>query len=160
MVHIVFNFFQILISVHRLHGCEERWLPVPSEAFSCPLLTKESISWAFPSLPPECPWIDLFYRKCLEELGFKHNWNIFFCPPPFAKRLTQASTVHPKVPTKSTLKFSIMSSNLTAPSSSRGTDSLCRNNLIMIFLLWRIYWYHSQYEPKKLFGLWTIFRSW
>ena len=32
-VQIVFNFFQILSSTHRVHGCEEHWLPVPSEAF-------------------------------------------------------------------------------------------------------------------------------
>ena len=33
-VQIVFNFFQILSSIHRVHGCDDHFLPVPSEAFS------------------------------------------------------------------------------------------------------------------------------
>ena len=31
---IVLKFFLIWSSIHRVHGCEKRWLPVPSKAFS------------------------------------------------------------------------------------------------------------------------------
>ena len=40
--------------------------------------------------PPECPQIALKYRKCLEELGFKQYWNLFFGPPPFARQGIQS----------------------------------------------------------------------
>ena len=33
-IQIVLNFFQILIGVHRVHGCEEHGLPVPFETVS------------------------------------------------------------------------------------------------------------------------------
>ena len=81
----------------------------------------------------ECPWNARKYRKCLEELGFKQYWNLFFGPPPLVRKVIQAWTVHCEVPSNFTLIFSIRSSNLTAPSSSRGMVSSCRSNLIMNF---------------------------
>ena len=51
----------------------------------------------------------------------------------FAKNFTKASTVHCKVPTNFTLNLSIRSSNLTAPSFSRGIAASCRSDVIMAF---------------------------
>ena len=34
------------------------------------------------------PEFALKYKKCLEELGFKQHWNLFFGPPPFADKLS------------------------------------------------------------------------
>ena len=115
----------------------------------------ERMSWAFPKwlmfsakssgnstpsrnvgstrVPPECPWIALKYRKCLEALGFTQYWNFFFGPPLFARKVIQASIGHCEVPSNFASNFSARSSNLTAPSSSRWTASSCRNNLIMNF---------------------------
>ena len=79
----------------------------------------------------ECPWMALKYRKCLEELGFKQYWNLFFGPPPFARKDIQASI--DQAPSNFALSFSARSSNLPDPSSSPWTVSSCRNNLIMNF---------------------------
>ena len=156
-VQIVFNFFLILIGVRRVHGCENtdclslRLLP---PGINLPWMM-ERMSWAFPKwlmfsakssgnstpsrnvgstrVPPECPWIRLKYRKCLEELGFTQYWNLFFGPPPFARKVIQASIGLCEVPSNFTFNFSARSSNFTAPSSSRWTVSSCRNNLIMNF---------------------------
>ena len=84
-------------------------------------------------MPPECPWIARKYKKCTEELGFKLYWNLCFCPPPFAKKRLQARIDKCEVPSNSDLNIDARSSNLTAPSSSRWTDSSCRSNLIINF---------------------------
>ena len=154
-VQIVLNFFHTLIVVHCSvkHG-----LPVPFETSSswdqstsdCWMYftyipdvvdvlgediwqqyivllcrTKEITSW--------CPWIALKYRKCLEELGFKQYWNLFFGPPPFAKKVIQAWIDHCEVPSNFALNPSTRSSNRTAPSSSWGIVESCRSNLIRDF---------------------------
>ena len=82
---------------------------------------------------PECPWVARKYRKCSDELGFKQYWNLFFWPPPFAKKLIQARIGQCEVPSNSDLNIDATSSNLTAPSSSQWTDSSCRRNLIINF---------------------------
>ena len=147
-VPIVLDFFQIFSFVHRVYGCKEHWLPTLSEAsssqdestfdngvdFICvpdvvDVLGKvirqqyivlqcrinESTSWV--------SWIALKYNKSLEELGFKQYWNLSFGPPPFARKVIQASIDHCEVPSNFALNFSIRSSNLTAPSSSLGMVS-------------------------------------
>ena len=65
--------------------------------------------------------------------GFKQSGNLFFGPPPFAREVIQALTDHCEVPANFALNSSTMSSNRTAPSSSRGIDGSCRRNLIMAF---------------------------
>ena len=57
----------------------------------------------------------------------------FFGPPPFARKVIQASTVHCEVPSNFALNSSIRSSSRTAPSSSRGIDEPCRSIPIMAF---------------------------
>ena len=162
-------------------------------------------------VPPECPLNCLEVQESIGRMRIKQYWHLFFSLPPFARKLTQASTVHCKVPTNCALNLSIRSSNRTAPSSSRGMFLSCHSNLIMSFdtakqpwlnglgltsiqnlsqhdwktnsqqvsvlasplqkvslclwtversqwaflltFLWRIYWFHSQCEPIKLFGL-------
>ena len=84
-------------------------------------------------VPPECPWIARKYKKCSDELGFKQYWNIFFCPPPFAKKLIHARIDQCEVPSNYDLNIDATSSNLTAPSSSWWTDSSCCSNLIINF---------------------------
>ena len=83
--------------------------------------------------PPECPWIALKHRNCLQELRFKQQRNLFSGPPPFARKIIQASTDHCEVPSDLALNFSARTSILAAPSSSRGTDSSCRYNLTINF---------------------------
>ena len=84
-------------------------------------------------VPPECPWMAGNYKKCLEELGFKQCWDLFFGPPPFARILVQASIDQCEIPANLDLNISVKSSNLTAPPSSRWTVPSCRNNLIIYF---------------------------
>ena len=72
-------------------------------------------------LPLECPWIALKYKKCMEDLGLKHYWNLFFGPPPFR----QESSPSINCPFRRTINF-------TAPSS-RGIAKSCRSKLIMEF---------------------------
>ena len=69
----------------------------------------------------------------MEELGFKHYWNLFSGPPLFARKVFQALTDHCEVPSNFALDSSKRSSNRTAPSSSRGIDELCRSCQIMAF---------------------------
>ena len=76
---------------------------------------------------PECPWVALKYRQYLEEWGFRQCWNFFFGPPPFARKVIQASTIELCV------EFFDNVINRTAPSSSPGFDRSCRSNLIMAF---------------------------
>ena len=64
-------------------------------------------------------WMSWKYRKCLEELGFKQYWNLFFWPPPFARIDVQSSMNHCKASLNPALNSFKMSSNHTAPSSSR-----------------------------------------
>ena len=95
-VQIVLNFFHTL-TVHRIHSSEKHGLPIPFETSSSwvqstsdswmyfnyisdvikklgEVLWQQCIvlQWGSTRLPPECPWIALKYRKCLEELGLKH----------------------------------------------------------------------------------------
>ena len=100
-------------------------------------------------LHPECPWIALKYRRCSEELVFKQYWNLFFCSPPFARKLIQAWIGQYEVPANLDLNNSARSSNLTAPSSCRWTVSSCRSNLIMNFDAVKQYW-------RNLSGLMSI----
>ena len=79
-------------------------------------------------------WIALRYRKCLEELGFKQYWNLFFGPPPFTRVDIQSPIDHCKAPLNFFfLNSSKTSSNKTAPSSSRRTDWSWRGNRVMAF---------------------------
>ena len=64
-------------------------------------------------LPPECPWIALKYRKCLEELGFKQYRNLFFGPRPLQNELSKLCIA--KYHSNFALNFPAKSSNLTAP---------------------------------------------
>ena len=191
---IVFNFFQILSSTHRVHGCEENWLPVPSEAFSSwdqstfdygvhfenvpdvgrwtrqshPVSNNTlSCNVGSTGLPPECHWVAVKYKKCLEELGVKQCWNLFFGPPPFAKEDIQSLIDHCKVPANFTLNSSRKSSDRTAPSSSRGMFLSCRSILIMNFDTAEQLWLNVDVYPfpftnKNVIGrqIHNKFRSW
>ena len=85
-------------------------------------------------LPPECPWTALRFRKWLEEFGFKQPWNLFLALPPFARVEIQSLSDHCEAPsTFFFLTSSRISSNRTAPSSSRGSDWPCRSGRIMAF---------------------------
>ena len=119
LVQVVSNFFFSLIVVHRVHCSERHRLPVPFETYS---------SW---DQSTTGYWIYFTYIP-VEEWGFKEYWNLFFGPP-FDRKAIQALTGHCEVPSNFALNSSIMSSNRTAPSSSRRIDGSCRSNLIMAF---------------------------
>ena len=96
-------------------------------------------------LPPECSSTAQKYRKCLEELGFKQYWNLFFGPPPFARVDIQSPINHRRAPTNFFfLNSSRISPNLTAQSSSWWTDWSCRSSRIMAFdTTKQSWWYFS-----------------
>ena len=76
------------------------------------------------------------HSEIQEEFGrvrFKQCWNLFFGPPPVARKVIQALTDHCEVPSNFALNSSIRSSIRTAPSPSRGIDGSCHKNLIMAF---------------------------
>ena len=66
-------------------------------------------------LPPECPWLLWNTGKCLEELGFKQYWNLFFGPSSFARKDILSSIDHCEVPSSFALNSFIITSNRTAP---------------------------------------------
>ena len=166
-VQVASNFFHALIVVHRVHCSEKHGLPVPFEtSSSCDQSTSDywmyftyssdvidelgEVFWQ-QYIVLQCrineitSWMSLNCFEIQEVLGRvtvqailkPFLWSSSF----FAREFVYASTVHSERPTNFTLNFSIRSSNLTAPSSSREIDSSCRSYLIMAFdtvqLSWR-----------------------
>ena len=82
-------------------------------------------------LPPECPWIALKYRKCLEELGFKAVLKLCLWSSSFCQKDLRSVIDCCEVPSNFALNSLIKWSNRTVPSHSRGIDGWCRGNLIM-----------------------------
>ena len=121
------NALLILNAFHLLFRCGwcTRWSP---SATVHGLATQDQRDYLLNVL--ELLWKN---RKCLEELGFKQYWNIFFGLPPFARKDIQSLIGLCEVPSNFSLNSSMMSSNRTAPSSSRRIAWSCRSNLIMDF---------------------------
>ena len=104
-------------------------------------------------LPPECPWIALNYRKCLEELEFNQYWNLFLGLLPFARRVIQSLTGHCEVPSNFSLNSSMISSpgfpeNLLG-SFSLAISEILDSNISLQFVTMSLLIVHSlSVQPK------------
>ena len=85
------------------------------------------------TLPPECPWIAWKYKEVLIRVSVQAILKPFL----WSSSLCHKSYPIVNWPLRSTIELcidvSILSSNRTAPSSSRGIHGSCRSNLIMAF---------------------------
>ena len=86
LVQIVFNFFHILSSILRVHAAKSSG----NSTLSCNVGSTTFF--------PECPWIARKYNNLSDEQGFKQYWKLLFFPPPFARKVIQAWTVHCEEP--------------------------------------------------------------
>ena len=155
-IHVVLSVFLILMGVHRVHDCEKHGLPVPIETYpesihtgwwsACcersrrgicarrshpltALVLQCRINESTSGMSLACSAIQDMLGRITVQAMLKH----FLLSSSFCQEAYPSLNCPVRGCLKVDSRNSAKSSYITAPSSSRWTDSSCRSNLIMNF---------------------------